>query len=308
MMRSRIAAVACVAAAAAVAGCGGSSTSGERSSSPARSMKQQGLSFSGERVAGTIYVNAGQDQLNADLYRADGSLERVSRITRDGRVSIIAGSRDGRLAVANARGAGTDRLEFAALDRGGDVLPGEVIDSSGQAPSFSPGGKLLYVKPRYAPDGGEAGYRYYVTDSRGGSKKAVWSSGDEQVLLDWGPGEKLAAVYGGKPTIVVEPGGPSERRIDVPLSSVTSFLVNRDGAIAARDESRRVAVVPPAGEPKVFATRGVPLAWSPDGKSLLLLSEGTRLDVLTIADGSIRRVGRVDNGEIYGAAWVPGGK
>jgi hypothetical protein len=108
---------------------------------------QTDLVFTGEPVLGTIYLQAGQSSLNAELYRTRGSLSAVERITKLGRVSMISALRD-RLAVSNALGSGADRLELARLGRN-PVLPGRLVDSAGQAPVYSPRGKLLFVRQRY---------------------------------------------------------------------------------------------------------------------------------------------------------------
>src|SRR4051812_4646817 len=115
--------------------------------------------------SGTIYIQGGEDILNAELFRARGSLATVEKITEMGRVSSITAFRD-RLAVSNALGTGSDRLELARLGRK-PVLPGRLVDSAGQLPVYSPRGRLLFTRPRYDRRGAVIGTEVIVARADG---------------------------------------------------------------------------------------------------------------------------------------------
>jgi hypothetical protein len=77
--------------------------------------------------------------------------------------------------------------------------------------------------------------------------------------------------------------------------------------VYAIDDADRIAFRDKDGAWKVYRTpwRGT-LAWAPDGGSVLV-SRGDRLGLMSPKDGSVRAIGRVENGEVYGAAWVGAG-
>ena len=169
---------------------------------------------SAQTFTGTIYFQAGDDILNAELYRARGSLAAVEQITDMGRVSAITAFQD-RLAVSNALGTGSDRLELARLDRN-PVLPGRLVDSAGQLPVYSPRGKLLFTRPRYTRSGAVTGTHVIVARADGSKRHRVRTLRDDPDI-GWGPDERLAAVYRHRPRIVIDPRGRRERTVRVPL-------------------------------------------------------------------------------------------
>ena len=207
--------------------------------------------------------------------------------------------------MSNAYGSGSDRLELADL-RGGPALPGRMVDQAGQSPVYGPGGRLLYEVQRYDDDGGDAGVRVLVADADGGHRRVAFTSRRSDVNAGFGPGGRVAAVYDEKPRIVLDPGGPDEQTLRVPLRRVAQFATSTDGRLYAIDADDRIAFRDRRGRWTVYRTpwRGT-LAWAPDGRSVLV-SRDDRLGLLSPADGSVRVIGRVDNGEVYGAAWVGG--
>jgi hypothetical protein len=258
--------------------------------------------FSGQALPGTLYLSAGKDYLNADLYRAGDSLGSVKRLTRGGRVSSLDGF-DDRLALSDAR-TGADRLELANLG-GGPVLPGRVIDEVGQSPAYGPGGRLLYQVQRFTDDGGDGGVRLYLADQDGRHRRSALVSPTSDVTSGFGPQGQVAVVYDEKPRIVLDPGGSAERTLRVPLRHVVDFRSGVNGRMYAVDGEHRIAFLDrPEGKWRVFSTpwRG-PLAWAPDGSSALVV-RGDRIGLMSPADGSVREIGRVENGQVFGAAWV----
>jgi hypothetical protein len=249
---------------------------------------------------GTIYIQGGEDILNAELYRARGSLAAVERITDMGRVSSITAFRD-RLAVSNALGSGSDRLELARLDRN-PVLPGRLVDSAGRLPVYSPRGKLLFTRPRYAQSGEVIGTEVLVARTDGSRRHRVRRL-REDADVGWGPGGRLAAVYGNRPRIVIDPRGRHERIVRVPLERIARLRTNVHGQMYAYDAEGNVVVIDRDGSKRRFSTIWtVVYDWAPDGSAMLVGTPDHRLGLMSPADGSVTEIGRFKG--IHQAAWA----
>ncbi len=249
--------------------------------------------------SGTIYIQGGEDILNAELYRARGSLANVERITDMGRVSAITAFRD-RLAVSNALGSGSDRLELARLDRN-PVLPGRLVDSAGQTPVYSPRGRLLFTRPRYDRRGAVRGTEVYVARADG-SKRRRARNLREDADAGWGPDGKLAAVYGNRPRIVIDPHGRRERTVRVPLKRIAQFGTNVHGQMYAYDAEGQVVVIDRDGERRTFSTTWTLVYdWAPDGSTMLVGTPDGRLGLMSPVDGSVTEIGR--HPHIHSAVW-----
>ena len=259
-----------------------------------------GIRFEGRELPGTVYLLAGEDALNADLYRVRGSLDRVERLTRNGRVSVVAAHGDV-VVVSNARGSGSDRLEVANLE-GGDALPGRVIDRYGQAPDFSPSGKLLYSVEQYTSDGGDAGTKTFVTRPRPGAKKRLLYASKRSTFTEWGPGERVAAHSYRAPTLVLDPDGPGRQVVNPGLGRWSAFETSNRGLMFFKGRGR-FAIVPPDGPTRRFESPWDLLGWSPDSRSLLA-TRGGRLALVSPEDGSAKDVGRVSGGKVFIAEWI----
>jgi len=249
--------------------------------------------------SGTIYIQGGEDLLNAELYRARGSLANVEQITDMGRVSSITAFRD-RLAVSNALGSGSDRLELARLDRN-PALPGRLVDSAGQTPVYSPRGKLLFTRPRYDRRGAVVGTEVFVARADG-SKRHRARNLREDADIGWGPGEKLAAVYDNRPRIVIDPRGRRERTVRVPLKRIARFRTNVHGQMYAYDAEGQVVVIERDGSKRRFRTIWpIVYDWAPDGSAMLVGTPDARLALMSPVDGSVTEIGRFTG--IHGAVW-----
>ena len=169
----------------------------------------------------------------------------VEQITDMGRVSAITAFRD-RLAVSNALGTGSDRLELARLDRN-PVLPGRLVDSAGQLPVYSPRGKLLFTRPRYA--------RQRRSDRHRRLRRARrWLQAASRAARCARTPTSAGARAGGSPPCTATARGSSstraggiERTVRVPLKRIARFRTNVHGQMyafdgegnVARDRSRR---------------------------------------------------------------------
>lgn len=262
--------------------------------------------FEGGEFEGTIYLLAGQDSLNADLYRARGSLDEVERLTAGGRVSTLTANGEA-VVVANARGAGSDRVEVADLDAE-EALPGRVIDRYGQAPDLAESGKLLYIVPQYTKDGGDAGDENFVTTAEPGAPKRSVMRTPTNDTLGWAPGEELGLLRDGARRLVVRPGSPSQRTIDSGFPHTRfGFMTSSRGDVLFYGPGKRVAIVRPDGTRREIDSPWVQAgSWSPDGRSLLV-QRGDRLGRMSAEDGSVVEIGRVSNGKMFTAEWEPEG-
>lgn len=306
--RAAPAVVALALAVAAAVGCGGASPErpGDRERRPNIFDPGKGRSpavdFEGGAFEGTLYLSAGQDILNQDLYRARGSLDRVERLTKEGRISSMTANAQ-TLVLGNARGSGSDRVEVADLTAR-QALPGHVVDSAGQVPALSPSGKLLYAVPEYTDSGGDAGYKYFVTTTGPGARKRLALRTRED-SVGWAPDEKIGLLRSRNGKLIVAPGTPEKRTIDSGFrrASVFGFQTSSRGDVlfSAR---RKDAIVERGGTRRVFDNQWSALTWSPDGSSLLV-RRGRRIGRMSVRDGSVTEIGRVvGKGKLYGTQWV----
>jgi hypothetical protein len=255
--------------------------------------------FSGESLPGTVYLVAGQDELNADVYRVQGELSEARRLTWNGRVSALT-AQGSDVVVADARGSGSDRVELLNLGAP-DALPGRVIDPRGQLPGLSFRGRLTWTVPLYGPEGQDAGTRVYVSDAQGRGRRVAYES-PRDLSAGWGPGDRLAVLRGEGPELLLDPGTSTQRELDPGLPSTLNFETAPDGTLWTLGRGA-VAIVSPGGRSRRLRTPWLPLSWSPDGQSILT-TRGGRLGLISPADGSVTEIGRVENGVLLTAEWV----
>ena len=255
--------------------------------------------FEGGSLPGKIYIAAGPDELNADVYRVQGTLSDARRLTWGGRVSALT-AWGGEVVVADARRSGSDRLESLDL-RAPDALPGRVIDPRGQAPELSRSGRLTWSVPLYGSEGQNAGTRVYVADARGGGRRIAYQS-PRDLTSGWGPDGRLAVLVGHPQKLVLDPGTPRETALDLGLESTLNFQTASDGTLWALGRGA-VVIVSPSGASRRLRANWLPITWSPDGRSILVV-RGARLGLLSPGDGSVREIGTVQNGVLLTADWI----
>jgi hypothetical protein len=283
-----------------LAGCGGGGEEKPR--------LKEGVKVSGGDIPGTLYLLAGPNEFNADVYRAHGSLDHVERLTENGRVSWVS-AQPGAVVTANARGAGSDHVETLDLDRV-PALPGRVIDRSGQAPELDSSRQVVYSVVRYASDGDTTGTLVYVADFDGARKRVRYRSRAD-VFPEWLPAGRLAVLSQpdlDRPTrarIVVDAGGPGERIVDPGVPNATSLMAARDGTLLVGGGTRREAVLDPGGARRFITTDWNPLCWAPDSRALLA-SRGDRLGLLPVSGGPVRELGRVTRQRVISCSWTTG--
>jgi hypothetical protein len=282
---------------AAVASCGGDG--GDRTQTAP--VSQLGAArFTGAGAPGTIYVAVEtKDVAGADLYRIRGAASSARRLSRGANISVISARKDA-VVVSFAQGTGGDHV--AALDlSGGPILPGRLIDASGQAPELSGDGRVAYSRPIYSDDGDVIGARAYVAGVDGRHRHLAFSA-RYQFTIGWSADNQLAFVRSAGDRIVVDPARPRQRTIDPQIKKVSNFQSNAQGDIWATNPTQ-IAVVTRGGASRAFTTSWAPASWSPDGRSILVVTEH-RLGLMSPVDGTVREIGRVPEGTIAYATYA----
>lgn len=297
------AAVAAVCAIVA-AGCGrddaerSGTTAGHRQGPPA-------VRFTGAEVPGTLYIAAGPDDFNADLYRVRGSVADAVRLTFGGRISSVSASPTG-VVTSNARGSGSDRAEVLRVD-GQRARPGRVIDPNGQSPSLSRAGQVAWSVVNYRADGTPVGTSIFVEPLRGGKRRLVRRSA-RALTAEWEPGDRLVVLS--QPDIersdharlLLDEGDGRFRTVRLSMP-VRGMLVGPDGTIMTGAGERLDFLTADGERIRTLRTAWDPIAWAPDGRSMLV-TRGSRLGLLSPRNGQVRVLGRVAGGTVLTASWV----
>jgi hypothetical protein len=289
--------IAAAVVAAVMCGCGGDDD---------ESPDKGGLRFSGGGIPGTLYLIAGENELNADLYRARGSLGDTQRLTVDGRVSWVT-AQPGVVVTANARGGGSDRVETLDVSTT-PARPGRVLDASGQAPALSRSRRVAYSVVDYRPDGESAGTTISVVGLDGGARRARYRARTD-LTPEWLPADRLAVLsqpdlerpHGAR--LVLDAGGRRQRVVDPGLPEATVLLASPDGTMLVGTGAGRAAIVAPDGARRFITSEWSPRCWAPDGRGLLAV-RGSRLGVLAARDGRVRELGRITGGQLVSCAWT----
>ncbi len=297
--------VATLAVLSALAGCGGGSDNPKPKPNPALRSE---LGLAGGRIPGTLYLLAGANEFNADVYRATGTLSHVERLTAGARVSWIS-AQPGAVVSANARGAGSDHVEALDLSRF-PALPGRVIDQAGQVPDLSPSRQVAYSVVRYAPDGATRGTLIDVKSLTGGAKRTRYRS-REDLSADWLPGGRLAVLsqpdldHPDRARLVLDAGGSGQRIVDPGIPHATVLLTAPDGTMYVGGGPGRAAIVSADGARHFIDTPWSPRCWAPDGHALLAV-QGDRLGLVPATGGAARELGRITRGRVASCSWTSG--
>jgi hypothetical protein len=289
--------IAGAAAAVALAGCGGGGD---------QSPEKSGLRVSGSEIPGTLYLLAGETELNADLYRARGSLGRAERLTVGGRVSWVT-AQPGAVVTANARGSGSDRVETLDLSTT-PARPGRVLDAAGQAPALSRSRHVAYSVVNYRADGQTTGTTVFQIGLDGGARQARYRA-HADLTPEWLPGDRLAVLSQpdlerpDRARLVLDAGGPRQRTVDPGVPKATVLLAANRGTMLVGAGAGRAAILTPDGARRFITSAWSPRCWAPDGRALLAV-RGERLGLLGAADGRVREMGRMAGGRLVSCAWT----
>lgn len=262
----------------------------------------------GPVLPGTLYLMSGPTLFTADLWRLrDGRPERLTSFP-GGRISVVtAGS--GEVVVAEAS-SGTDKIARLA----GDHLE-RIIDDRVFSPSLSTDGRLGFSRSLYDARSGTLPSRssIVVRDLRSGAERVAFETPGSRPVANpaFAPDGSLAAVVGsGSPDAHVVLIGSDGKATE-------PGLAHPGGIGLIWSPGRRLVVTGDKGFPSLLWDPASnrrdplpagwdPLAWSPDGTSLLV-SQGDALGRIDPADPSrVTPLGRFGPGPVYGAAWAAG--
>jgi hypothetical protein len=271
------------------------------------------VAIEGPAPEGRFYVKAGDNSLDADLYEFAFFPPRQDRITRKARVSTVDGCADKVVVSAAQKEVGlTDHLQEL---QGGRLAPVEKLGTQpGSDPHVSSDCRILYV--RLAEAASELISEVILFDPVTGTSTSVMK-GSTLASAAWGPGGEILILKReptGPELVVVKPDG-SQRMIKAEQPDVGNPLWGRSGWIATdiaelRQPPTGTLFINPATMERSQLDGWLPLAWSPDGRQLLVAEagRGTTLAVVELPDLTrTRNVGVSEVGTVWDAVWLPPG-
>lgn len=269
------------------------------------------VAVEGPAPTGRFYVKAGENSLDADLYRLRFSPQGQDRITTKARVSTLDGCKDKVILSAAQKEVGlTDHLQELQGDK---LVPVEKLGvQQGSDPHVSSDCRILYLRVAEANPG--LVNEIMLFDAATGSTTSV-VKGSTVASASWGPNGEILLLKrepNGPVLVVMKPDG-SQTTINPEQPDVGNPQWGRSGWIATDIAQPRQAptgtlfVNPSTGE-RSQLNGWLPLAWSPDGQQLLVTdaTKGTTLAVVELPDlTKTRNVGVSEVGNVWDAVWLP---
>lgn len=265
-----------------------------------------------EGKTGVIYAAAGEDPYNAELYEIElGRRICMRQLTEGARISEVTAG-DGMLIVSNARGIIGDRI---ALSRDGRFQP---VPQLGRpyafGPALSPDGRTLaFVRPSgpgnrvktiVSPDldTGEREQLFRTTRSRDAPGALAWGPDGRSLVTSLGqrgPRVVLVVMLDGSTRAVAESWWTSGALWSPShLIAVSAPIAFREGyTLLLRPDGSAVGEIPDRSA----------IAWSPNGRLLLLKRRDGMLGFATGPRWRPRILGPSPVGPIYSASgWLEG--
>jgi Tol biopolymer transport system component len=228
-----------------------------------------------------------------------------STILRDARGSVVHWSPNGSKLVFLSRRAGANPHAWVMDADGGNLHQLTNWPEQDAGAVFSDD-STVYVRSSHESRFGDL----WRVAASGGEPTRVTRSGGV-VGLCWQarrPGEVLVPVVADAPVVIasarLRPGGVLQPIWDrttsgCPLASPTADSV---AVITAAGGNSQAMLLPLRGGPgrAILDTNQVPITWSPDGRQLLFTytrNEPYDLGILTVADGSVRRITQTPESE-----------
>lgn len=246
-----------------------------------------------------------------DLYRqvGDGQArpERLTNLPPGRNISwLTAGS--GEVMVAEARD-GSDKISRVV---GGRLE--RFIDDRVFAPALSDDGKLAYSLLRYEPESGNSGAERWsirVRDLVTGSDQVFHESSKPLSAGSWYPDGSLAMFETQVPDhednrVIVAAPDRTRRALAVMGFTRAWLKVSSAGTLVVGYPPGAGILDPVSGELTPLPGAWLPLAWSPDGTSLLV-SRGRRLGLVTPPElSTVRPIGAFPV-PVWTASWLAPG-
>lgn len=255
---------------------------------------------------GVIYVAAGPDAYNAELYEVGlGSTLCARRLTLHARISEET-AMDEMLIVPNARHLIGDRIEAFRDGRF------QAVPSLGRpyafSPTIAPGGHRLMID---RPSGANNRVHTIMTvDLRSGRRVQVFHTRAWPGELTWGPHRRIAFPLGQhrqRTIIVVSPGGSARRIASTGWTSMIAWFPARFIALSTPLASResQTPIVDPSGETVAEIEGWSTVTWSPDGAVLLVQRRDGTLGTASGPDREVQILGPSPAGPIHSSsAWL----
>ena len=292
----------------AVSGC--AKPSREQSSKDARLSEM--VAVEGPAPQGRFYVKAGENSLDADLFEFGFGPRRQDRITTKARVSTVDGCADKVVVSAAQKEVGlTDHLQEL---KGSQLAPVDQLGPRpGSDPHLSADCRMLYLRVAEGA-AGDLVNEIVLVEPGSGTSTTVTTGGTVSTA-SWGPGGQIVILRreATGPVLTVHQPDGSRTDIDPKQPDVGNVQWGRGGWMAMGIAEPRHA---PTGTLFLNPSNGersqldgwLPLAWSPDGRQLLVAeaTKGTTLAVVELPDlTKTRNVGVSEVGTVWDAAWLP---
>jgi Gluconolactonase len=269
------------------------------------------VAVEGPAPTGRFYVKAGDNGLAADLYEFRFSPRGFDKITTEGRVSTLDGCSEKVILSAAQKEVGlTDHLQEL---KGNKLVPVDQLGlQPGSDPHVSADCRILYL--RVAEADPELVNEIMLFNPGTGTTTSV-VKGSTVGSASWGPDGEIIILMReatGPVLVVREPDG-SQTQINPEQPDIGNVQWGRGGWIAMGVAEPRQAptgtlFVNPATRERTQLDGWLPLAWSPDGKQLLVTDskKGTTLAVVELPDlTKTRNVGVSEAGTVWDAVWLP---
>lgn len=247
-------------------------------------------------LPGRLYLLAGPDETSDNVYRVVASDERSVRpITH-----FPAGAGISNFSVAGERIAvhmtatGSDTVATARL------VDGEAKSvrgyGRGSLPAVRDDGALAYLRPA----GGKR-FRRVLVIRMNGRRRTLRLRGSLSAS-QWVGRRLVTAVRRRQMELVVDVLG-RRRRIRTTIPEPGLLAASANGALAYGYVGR-IWLRTPGRAARELRIPWKPLAWSPDGKTLLVANLRHELGLLTAGSDTPTSIGRVRGGGLRGAAWT----
>jgi hypothetical protein len=168
--------------------------------------------------------------------------------------------------------------------------------------------------------GAETVHRLHVWDPKTGTDSIVEraaESAPHPAGFDWGPGGRLAVVLNtggspGKPVVstamVIVRADGSRQTLPAPASDLGAVYWGSSSTMAfVRIDAKATLLFDPVAGTSSELAGWWPVAWSPDGRQLLLTDADNQEELAVVAPpdlSSVQRVGTAPVG-VYGGVWLP---
>jgi hypothetical protein len=269
------------------------------------------VAVEGPAPVGRFFMKAGANSLDADIYEFRFSPRGQDRITTKARVSTLDGCKD--RVVVSAAQADVGLTDHIQELQAGRLAPVEKLGAQvGSDPHVASDCRILYL--RLVEANPELVNEIVLFDPATGSTKSI-AKGSSLAAASWGPNGEILLLKReatGPLLVIMKPNG-SQATIKPEKPDVGNPMWGRGGWIAtdiAEPEQRPTGTffVNPTTDARSVLDGWLPLAWSPDGRQLLVsdAKNGTTLAVVELPDlTKTRNVGVSEVGTVWDVAWLP---